>query len=264
MGSFRRVRLRAAAFVSPAPAQQHEAEHRGQRQEYDDSHHHQQFRKTDGHNALLDRRRPDLFHGPLYPLGHGGFRPRRPEGETIVPGGSLTGLDDFSALVEEQQAMVFRLLARLTGEREELEDMAQEVFLRLFRALPHFERRAKLATYVYRIVVNVVNDEFRRRAGARRTHSIDQEACELPNPAPGPADLLEQSRFHEALDAALGRMKFEDRTILALHYQEGRSYEEIAAILKEPMGTVKTHLFRARERLKAQLAEWISRCKSTH
>ncbi len=62
--------------------------------------------------------------------------------------------------------MVFRTLARLTGEREGLEDMAQEAFLRLFRALPHFRGEAQLSTFLYRIIVNVVNDEFRdRQAG---------------------------------------------------------------------------------------------------
>jgi RNA polymerase sigma-70 factor (ECF subfamily) len=173
-------------------------------------------------------------------------------------------LEEFPELIEQYEPMVFRTLARLRGEREGIEDLAQEVFLRLFRALPHFRGRAKLSTFLYRIIVNVVNDEWRRRQVERRMEPIDEGAHELAHPAPGPAEILEQSRFDQALGAGLAQLPLRDRTILALHYQEGRSYEEIAAVLELPMGTVKTHLHRARERLKTQMGDWISRCKTTH
>jgi len=162
--------------------------------------------------------------------------------------------------------MVFRTLARLIGDREGLEDLAQEVFLRLFRALPHFRNEAQVSTFLYRIVVNVVNDEFRRRQRARLGSSIEEGAegggFELKHPAPGPAEIVEQNELQKAVDAALLRLNARDRAILTLHYQEGRSYEEIAAILDEPLGTVKTHLYRARERLKVMMKEWTA-CKRT-
>ena len=62
--------------------------------------------------------------------------------------------------------------------------------------------------------------------------------------------------MQQAVDEALRQLTPQDRAILTLHYQEGRSYEEIAAILDSPMGTVKTHLYRARERLKTMMNEW--------
>jgi len=166
-------------------------------------------------------------------------------------------LQDFEQLVERHQDMVFRMLARLTGEREGLEDMAQEAFLRLFRALPHFRGEAQLSTFLYRIVVNVVNDEFRDRKKARLTSSIDDdEARGLAHSAAGPAVLAERAQMQKAVEEALPQLPPSDRIILTLHYQEGRSYEEIAAILDSPMGTVKTHLYRARERLKLIMKEW--------
>jgi RNA polymerase sigma-70 factor (ECF subfamily) len=171
-------------------------------------------------------------------------------------------LEQFAELLEQHQAMVFRTLARLTGEREGLEDLAQEVFLRLFRALPHFRGRSKLSTFLYRIIVNVVNDEFRRRQEARRMVPIDEEVYTLQHPALGPGDLLEHSRLLEALEAGLADLNLRDRTILVLHYQEGRSYEEIAVVLGLPMGTVKTHLHRARERLKVTVWERSLSCKT--
>lgn len=185
------------------------------------------------------------------------FHPDRRDRETISARGGLIALLDFEQLVETHQEMVFRTLARLTGEREGLEDMAQEAFLRLFRALPHFRGEAQVSTFLYRIIVNLVNDEFRDRQRARLTSPIDDAAARgLAHPGAGPAVLAERAQMQQAVDEALLGLAPADRTILTLHYQEGRSYEEIAAILDSPMGTVKTHLYRARERLKLMMKEW--------
>ncbi|HWE49212.1 MAG TPA: sigma-70 family RNA polymerase sigma factor [Bryobacteraceae bacterium] len=165
-------------------------------------------------------------------------------------------MHDFEQIVEKNQEMVFRTLARLTGERAGLEDMAQEVFLRLFGALPHFRGEAQLTTFLYRIIVNVANDEFSARQKARLTTPIqDREARWLAHSSASPAVLVERMQMQEAVDAALRRLTPRDRTILTLHYQEGRGYEEIAAILDLPMGTVKTHLHCARERLRNMMKE---------
>ena len=165
-------------------------------------------------------------------------------------------MQDFDAIVAQHETTVFRTLARLTGDRDGLEDLAQEVFLRLFRALPHFREDAQLSTFLYRIIVNVVNDEFSRRHRARRSSSIDDEESDaLAHPSPGPAQLLEKAQMREAVEASLQELSPRDRAILTLHYQEERSYEEIAAILDQPMGTVKTNLHRARERLKVIIKE---------
>src|ERR1700735_1936593 len=81
-----------------------------------------------------------------------------------------------------------------TGDREGLEDMAQEVFLRLFRALPHFRGEAQISTFIYRIIVNVVNDEFRDRKKARLASPIkDEDARELAYSSAGPAVLAERA-----------------------------------------------------------------------
>jgi RNA polymerase sigma-70 factor (ECF subfamily) len=164
-------------------------------------------------------------------------------------------LQDFEHIVEQHQDMVFRTLARLTGERDGLEDMAQEVFLRLFKALPHFRGEAAVATFLYRIIVNVVNDEFSERKKARMMSPIEER--ELVSSSVGAAVQVERAQLQDAVDAGLLELPARDRAILTLHYQEGRSYEEIAAILDLKMGTVKTHLFRAREKLRNTMKEWI-------
>src|SRR5579875_280347 len=75
----------------------------------------------------------------------------------------LTSPAAFEALVREHQSMVFRTLTRMTGSGAHVEDLAQEVFLRLYRALPEFRGDSALTTYLYRIVVNVAQDEWKRR-----------------------------------------------------------------------------------------------------
>src|ERR1700761_8840739 len=75
----------------------------------------------------------------------------------------LTSPESFEALVREHQSMVFRTLLRMTGPGPHVEDLAQEAFLRLYRALPEFRGDSALTTYLYRIVVNVAQDEWRRR-----------------------------------------------------------------------------------------------------
>lgn len=166
-------------------------------------------------------------------------------------------MQDFEHIVEQHQDMVFRTLARLTGERDGHEDMAQEAFLRLFKALPHFRGEAAVTTFLYRIIVNVVNDEFRERKKVRMMSSIkDAEGRELVSSAAGAAVQVERAQLQEALEAGMLELPASDRAILTLHYQEGRSYEEIAAILDRKTGTVKTHLFRAREKLRNTMKGW--------
>ena len=126
-----------------------------------------------------------------------------PECETIFAGERLTDLEDFAELVEHHQTLVFRTLARLTGQREGLEDLAQEVFLRLFRALPQFRGQARITTFLYRIAINVVNDEFRRREKTRLSVPVEDRANELKSPLPNPAEALERNQLLEAVDAAL-------------------------------------------------------------
>jgi hypothetical protein len=82
--------------------------------------------------------------------------------EPVSPVAAAAGDTRFAALVEEHAPMVFRTLLRLLGMREGLDDLAQDCFLRLYRALPAFRGQAMISTYLYRIVVNVAQDELRR------------------------------------------------------------------------------------------------------
>jgi RNA polymerase sigma factor (sigma-70 family) len=161
----------------------------------------------------------------------------------------------FEELVREHQAMVFRTLLRLTGSREHLDDLAQDVFLRLYRALPGFRGEALVTTYLYRIAVNVAQDEWkRRRREAQSLISISDETSgweeRLEHPGRNAEELLEEREFQQMVEGQLQRLSHVERAVLVLYHQEERRYEQIALALGLPIGTVRTHLHRGRRKLR--------------
>lgn len=164
--------------------------------------------------------------------------------------------------------MVFRTLARLTGRADGIEDLAQEVFLRLYRALPSFRGEALVSTYLYRITVNVAQDEWkRRRREDRRTVSLSEERGgseggstwtwedRLEHPGAGALAQLQTQELQDRVEAHLMQLSDIERTVLVLYHQEERSYQQIAEALGLPLGTVRTHLHRGRKKLKDAIAK---------
>ena len=151
--------------------------------------------------------------------------------------------------------MVFGTLLRLTGSREHLDDLAQEVFLRLYRALPSFRGEALLTTYLYRITVNVAQNEWkRRRRDTQSLVSISDETSgwedRLEHPDRNAEEQLEEREFQRAVEAQLQKLSQVERTVLVLYHQEERTYEQIALALGMPIGTVRTHLHRGRKKMR--------------
>ena len=162
--------------------------------------------------------------------------------------------------------MVFRTLLRLTGRNDGLDDLAQDVFLRLYRALPSFRGEALVSTYLYRITVNVAQNEWKRRAKEDRRHvSLSEEhgAADgegwrweerLEHPGRTPEEELQDDQFQRTVEAHLMKLSGVERTVLVLYHQEERSYDQIAETLRLPIGTVRTHLHRGRKKLKDAIA----------
>jgi RNA polymerase sigma-70 factor (ECF subfamily) len=176
----------------------------------------------------------------------------------------LTSPEAFDALVREHQGMVFRTLTRLTGAGPQVEDLAQDTFLRLYKALPYFRGDSTVATYLYRIVVNVAQDEWKRRR-RERTHLVSEPAFveedsdggwmenfagdALTEHARDPAQRFADAEVQHAVESSLGELAEMERAVLVLYHQEECSYEGIAAALEMPINTVRTHLHRGRKRL---------------
>jgi len=164
----------------------------------------------------------------------------------------------FEQVVQDHQAMVFRTLYRLTGSREHLEDLAQEVFLRLYRALPSFRGESLVSTYLYRITVNVAQNEWKRRKRTDRPLvSISEETSawedRLEHPDRNAEEQMEEQEFRLRVEEQLQELSQIERTVLVLYHQEESSYEQIAAALGMPIGTIRTHLHRGRKKLRERL-----------
>lgn len=167
---------------------------------------------------------------------------------------------NFEQIVRDHQAMVFRVLGRMTGGRDGIDDLAQDVFLRLFRALPGFRNEAQISTYLYRIAVNVAQDAWKRRRRDDRTHvSLSDETSaweeRLEHPGQTPAQNVEEREFQRLVEEHLMQLSGVERAVLVLYHQEERSYQQIAAALDMPIGTVRTHLYRGRRKLREALTQ---------
>ena len=170
----------------------------------------------------------------------------------------------FDELVQRYQDMVFNLSYRLLGSYDESADMTQEVFLQIYRKLGSFRRDASLRTWIYRIVINRAKNRQRwwmRRIGEMTAMSLDEAeanpTCELialeVALATAPDKALERKEESQLLMRAIEQLPFSHRTILLLKEIEGLSYDEIAATLNLPLGTVKSRLARARKSLRDKL-----------
>ncbi len=172
--------------------------------------------------------------------------------KTLVRRGQAGDNDAFARLVERNQTGVYNLALRMTRDPEEAIDLTQETFLRAWRSLPGFRAEAKFSTWLYRIAYNVC---LSRRIVHPSTFADPGAADAVPVPEgeEPPAIVLRQER-REWVIAAMNRLTPAYRLVLDLYYWRGCTYEEIAAILDLPMGTVKTHLFRAKAALRTVLA----------
>jgi RNA polymerase sigma-70 factor (ECF subfamily) len=160
----------------------------------------------------------------------------------------------FRELVDQQKRLVFGLIGRSVSNHARVEELAQEVFLRVYRGLPHFRRESKISTWVFRIVANVLAEE--RKPGLTAI-SLDDPQPERDSPPidPGVVDRAYQDfELRDRLEKAIERLPLPYQMLVNGHYLEGLRYEDLASALNLPMGTVKTHLHRAK-RLLRQLLE---------
>ena len=174
----------------------------------------------------------------------------------------VAGDDDACGeLVAEHQQMVLHLAENLLGDRDEARDLAQEVFLRVFRTIRQFRGQSALRTWIYRIAVNQARNRHRSWRRRRRADQVSLDAMldahvDLPpHVDAGPDRVLAQQELATRLREALDRLPFEQRTAVVLREVDGLSYEEIAFSVGVAVGTVKSRLLRARRLLRLSLKD---------
>ena len=164
--------------------------------------------------------------------------------------GTLNGTgQDFESLVSRYERAVYNLALRMLRNPEDAKDATQEAFFKAFRSLRTFKTGAKFSTWILAIAYNTSCDRL-----AKRRHYANTELPERADPSPGPAEEAEREDDARRLRIAIDALPDKYRAVITLYHLQGKQYDEIATILGVPMGTVKTHLFRAKELLRRRLA----------
>jgi len=155
----------------------------------------------------------------------------------------------FGELVTRYERAVYHLAVRTLHDRTEAEDATQEAFLKAYRALGSFRPGAKFSTWIFTICYRGCCDRL-----ARRKRFSGDELPDRADPTAGPELLAERSDEAARLRAAIDALPEKYRAVITLYHLQGKQYEEIATVLNLPLGTVKTHLFRAKEQLRKVLS----------
>jgi RNA polymerase sigma-70 factor (ECF subfamily) len=169
-------------------------------------------------------------------------------------------------LIEKHQATVYGTIAKMLGDPIEAQDLAQRVFVRIYRAAPTYRATAQFKTWMFTIVRNLVFNEHRRRSRAVLVslHPPNPETggqgtgLELPDPATKtPAQRILQDEMFQAVNAAILALPEQQRLAMILRRYDEFSYEQIAEVLQTSVSATKSLLFRARESLRIALQDYL-------
>ena len=166
----------------------------------------------------------------------------------------------FTRLVQQCSRQVYNLAYRLSGDQADAEDLAQEAFLSAYKSIRQFKNDCAFSSWVYRITVNLWKNRVRheKRRQFFRHFSLDAPAQDgaretqkdVPDEAPGPYRQLESADEQQAAMRVLSQLAENERAVLVLGDMEQKSYQEMAELLKCPVGTVRSRLARARDHLR--------------
>ena len=169
--------------------------------------------------------------------------------------------DAFEELLVRHQHAVVGTVAKMLGSAGDAEDIAQQVFLRLWKSAPRYKATAKFTTYLFTITRNLVFNETRKR-WRRNEHSLDAQEedwhRQIPESAEAnPDEQLLQSEMRAAVDKAIEALPEKQRLAVILRRYEQMPYDEIAGILEISVSAVKSQLFRARATLRESLQQFL-------
>jgi len=170
--------------------------------------------------------------------------------------------DAFETLVERHQRLVIGTVARMLGNNSDVEDIAQQVFVRVWKSAKRYVPRAKFTTWLLKITRNLVFNELRRRSRhARAPLQLEQEEEERPikdERAVAPDAALLEQELQRSIDAAIAQLPETQRMAVILRRYDDLSYEQIADVLDQSVPAVKSLLFRARTELRSQLSRYLA------
>lgn len=167
----------------------------------------------------------------------------------------------FETLLKKYRNLVYHVMIKMVRNPQEAEDLSQEAFIKAFNALASFNEEFAFSTWLMKIATNNCIDYLRKKK--LRTYSIDeplqykeeQVQIELPDHDPTPERTLLNQERSKLINDAIQSLPPRYRHVIVLRHQEEKSYEDIAEILKLPLGTVKARIFRAREMLNKKIRD---------
>lgn len=167
----------------------------------------------------------------------------------------------YRELVERYQKRVYGVVYGMLHSREDAMELSQDVFIKVFQRIGEFEEKSSFYTWVYRIAVNLAID-FRRREWKKTHTEYDDEMADqgvddgvFQRDRRNPEQLHQDRELASSIEKALAELPEEQRAVLVLREVEGLSYEEMAEILKCPIGTIMSRLFYARKKMQQQLKD---------
>jgi RNA polymerase sigma-70 factor (ECF subfamily) len=164
----------------------------------------------------------------------------------------------FQTLVERHRSMVYRLAYQFAGNHHDAEDIAQEVFIKVYRSLDRFRQDSQLSSWLYRIVMNACIDHRRRHVPAGAApfgEEAEQKMLNTPEERPGPEDCAYGGELGQVLEFEIGRLPKGQRIVFVMRHHQGMKLCEIAEALGLAEGTVKRQLHAAVHRLRQALAQ---------
>lgn len=159
----------------------------------------------------------------------------------------------FQVLIEIHGKTVYNIALFTLNDEVLAEDATQDAFIRIYRGLEKFAGRASLSTWIYRIVKNVCYDTFKRR----RPQPLDpaSQASLADGSMPTPEEQILSAWRHKQVRAAVARLPQKQRLAVTLYFFQDKSYQEVAAIMEQPLNTIKSHLHRAKAALVRPLGQ---------
>lgn len=164
----------------------------------------------------------------------------------------------FQALVERHRSMVYRVAYQFAGNHHDAEDIAQEVFIKVYRSLERFRQDAQLSSWLYRIVMNACIDHRRRHSPAGAAafgEEAEQRLLNTPAANPGPEDRAYAEELGHVLECEIARLPKGQRVVFVMRHHQGLKLCEIAEALGLAEGTVKRQLHAAVHRLRQALTD---------
>ena len=172
--------------------------------------------------------------------------------------------NSFNKLVDKYHSRIYSLTYQMTSNREDAEDLTQEIFIKAFEALPRFKGRSSFYTWLYRIGINKTIN-FRKKRNRNRPISIDaldqdityDEVYAELDSKDSPLRHIGLNELQVKLNEAMQKLSLKHRTVVVMHDIEGIPHDEIAKIVGVSVGTIRSRLFYARRQLQADLGEYI-------